>query len=290
MTGEGSDRSGPSSRRDWLRLAGVGAVAIVLSLIGFGVASRFEPSGGPVPPPPVAGDTTSTSSTTPATISPPTTSTEREETTSTTAQPQPGSLALSEESVDFGEDGESVELEVIHTSGAATTWSIASGHPGVSVSPSDGELGSGESVAVIVSLDRTQIEEGEFEANVTLSWDGGEAEARVIAVHEDNPIIHNPTATPSSVEVDGGGDCSPTRTTISARVRDTSELEQVIARWSPDGSDTVETPMSPIGGDVYEASIGPYSAAGTDSVKVVAFDSRDNAGGASISVTIAQCP
>ncbi len=287
MTGEGSDRPGAGSRRDWLRLAAVGAVAIVLSLIGFGVASRFEPSGGPAPP--VAGDSTSTSST-PVTISPPTTSIVREETTSTTAQPQPGSLALSEESVDFGEDGESVELEVIHASGGATTWSIASGHPGVSVSPSDGELGSGESVAVSVSLDRTQIEEGEFEANVTLSWDGGSAEARVTAVHEDNPIIHNPTATPSSIVVDGGGECSPTRTTISARVRDTSELEQVIARWSPDGSGTVETPMSPIGGDVYEATVGPYSAAGTDSVKVVAFDTRDNAGGASISVTIAPCP
>lgn len=288
MTGQGSDRAGPSSRRDWLRLAGVGAVGIVLSLIGFGIASRFEPAGGPAPPP-VAGDSTSTSST-PATISPLTTSTVREGTTSTTAQAQPGSLALSEGSVDFGEEGESVELEVIHTSGAATTWSFASEHPGVSISPSDGELGSGESVAVSVSLDRTQIEEGEFEANVTLSWDGGSAEARVTAVHEDNPIIHNPTATPSSVEVDGGGDCSLTSTTISARVRDTSELEQVIARWSPDGSDSVETPMSPIGGDVYEASIGPYSAAGTDSVKVVAFDSRGNAGGASISVTIAPCP
>lgn len=288
MTGQRPEQSGRSLPRDWWRVAAVGVVAVVLSLIGFSVASRFEPSGGSAAPP-VTGASTSTSST-PTTISPFVTSTVGEETTSTTAEAQAGSLALSEESLEFGENGENVELEVIHTSGAATSWSLASEHPGISVSPSEGELGSGESVAVTVTLDRTQIEEGEFEASVTLSWDGGEAEARVSAVHEDNPIIHNPTATPSSVEVDGGGDCTPTRTTISARVRDTSEVEQVIARWSPDGSGTVETPMSPVGGDVYEAAIGPYSAAGTDSVKVVAFDNRDNAGGASVEVTVTPCP
>lgn len=273
---------------DRLRLAAVGVVAVVLSLIGFSVSSRFQPP--PVPSQPVADQVTTTTGS-PTTLSAPTTTlSEAQRTTTTQEVLEDAALALSEELLDFGEEAGALELEVMHIGGGPGSWSLASESPALSFAPSEGRLAGGSAAGVTVTLDRSQIEEGEFEAPVTLSWEAGEIDAAARAVFEDDPIIHNPSASPSSVVVDGGGECAPTRTTVSARVRDTSEVDQVIARWSPDGSSARETAMRPVGNDMYEGLIGPFDTARTDDVKVVAFDVRGNAGGASVSLTIAACP
>lgn len=284
-----SERRSFSLREDWWRLAGVIVLGALLSLIGFSVASTLEPSGSPSP---VAAPEDTTTTSNPTTTSRPATETTvaREGTTTSGAASGPAALALSSTEVDLRDGGSAAALDIVHTSGGPASWSLTADHSGVTVTPSEGQIGPGESVSVEIELDRDQVEEGELSSAVTLTWAAGETSAQVTARLADNPIIHNPAASPASVDVDGGAGCSPTQTTVSARVRDTSELDRVIARWSPDGSSTRETVMRPVGEDVYEGSIGPYETARTDSVKVVAYDAFDNAGGASISVVVEACP
>ncbi len=284
-----SEQGTAPPRGDWWKLAGVAVLAVVLGLIGFNVASSFQPSTGPAAGPTSTEGRTTTS--TPGTSSPAIPSTTGSQPASTTEQViEEASLALSEENLDLGEDRDTAEVEVVHTGGGPGTWSIEAGHSAFSLTPSQGDLAAGETAPITVTLDRAQIEEGEFEAILTLTWGAGQAEVLVTAVHEDNPIIHNPSASPQSVQVAAGGACSPTQTTVSARVRDTTEVDRVIARWSPDGSSTRETIMRPVGNDIYEGLIGPFEVVRTDSVKIIAFDVRENAGGAAISLSVVECP
>lgn len=279
-----------SIRKDWLRLVGVVVLGGVLSLVGLNVASTLEPSGDPSPVGAAVESTTTTASSSPSTTESDVVTTEAPaETTTTAVSSEPASLALSNTELDLGSGG-SAALEIVHTSGGPANWSLTSDHPGVDVEPAEGELGPGDSVSIEVDLNREEVEEGEHVSTLTLDWDAGETSAQVVARLADNPIIHNPRAVPSSVRVAGSGSCSPTQTTISARVRDTSELDRVIARWSPDGSSTRETVMRPVGDDIYEGAIGPFEVARTDSVKIVAYDVLENAGGASISVVVEPCP
>ncbi|MGD2061941.1 MAG: hypothetical protein PVF87_13805, partial [Acidimicrobiia bacterium] len=124
---------------------------------------------------------------------------------------------------------------------------------------------------------------------IEVGWPQGETEVAVVATYESNPIIHNPQARPGEVQVDGGGECTATQTTISARVTDTSPLESVTVRWS-DGTRARETAMDDIGDDIYQTVIGPFTAAQTADVRIVAFDDRGNAGGAVVSVNVLPCP
>jgi len=92
------------------------------------------------------------------------------------------------------------------------------------------------------------------------------------------------------VEVSGSPDCLDTSTTISVRVRDRSPLETVVVRWSPDGGSNQETAMNDVGGDVFEAEIGPFTTVHSASVRMVAIDELGNAGGATIEVPVVACP
>lgn len=283
------ESSSDSDRGELLRLGVVGLVAVVLALIGFSVASRFEPSTGPGPV--LAGGpvdtTTSTTATTLASLGPGTSqapSSPQESTTTTTAAP--ATLSLSEEILDFGDGEDSMQLQISNTAGGSAGWELTADDPLVTVEPSSGTIEPAATFTVSVSIDRSQLPEGDFEASLNLSWPDGEASAGVVAAFEDNPVIHNPQASPGTVQVGG---CSPSQTTVSARVRDSSEVERVIARWSSNGSIIRETAMNPVGNDIYQGVIGPYEVVGSDTVKVVAFDVRGNAGGASVTVTVAAC-
>ena len=277
------------SRTDWWRLGAVGVTAVLLSLVGFSIASRYQPSGEALTPITDGDDVTSTSAAPTTTAVSPLPVPTEQTTTTTVGESEPAVIALSEEVLDFAEDQDSLQVELTHVQGSSTEWELLANESAVSFDPPGGDIAPGETVPVTVSLDRTQMGEGELEVLLTLRWPEGESTATVVAVSEDNPIIHNPQVTPSTLQVGSGAECSPTRATVSARVRDTSEIDQVIARWSPDGSATRETAMSPAGDDIYEGVIGPYEATGSDSVKVVAFDVRGNAGGASVSVAVVAC-
>lgn len=286
---EQPDKPSNEARTDWLRLGLVGVAAVVLSLIGFSVASRYQPAANSAQPAAGSAPETSTSSTTSTTEGSSAPLSSAESTSTTQRSSEPASLVMSPEVLDFGAETASIELEIVNDGGVATGWNLTSPSPGVGVNPAEGQIGPGETVVVAVSLDRSEATEGEFETTLALSWPDGEATAGVVAAFQDNPVIHNPSASPPTVQVAATSDCSPTRTTVSARVRDTSDIDRVIARWSHDGSATRETAMSPVGDDIYEAVIGPYEVVGSDSVKVVAFDEFGNAGGASISVAVVDC-
>lgn len=281
-----------SETGEWMKLAIFAVVALVMGVIGIAVSAQFEPIEPPptaavsVPTPGVAGNPTTTTSIT----QPSTTSRVGDSTTSTVGEAAPASLAASTDTVDFGADATSEVFDLANSGQQPAGWAIESSTDAISVSIGSGEIAPGESLTIEVSLDRSLIEEGELSETLTVTWSGGEAVVTAVGTHEDNPVIHNPQASPSEVRVEGDSSCSPTQTTISARIRDTSALESVVVRWSPDGSGSQESSMVPVGNDVFEGVIGPFSAAQAASVRVVAFDDRGNAGGATLTVNVIACP
>jgi hypothetical protein len=270
---------------EWPKLAAVAVVAIILAAIGWSVADSFEPGT-----PRVAAVVTTTT-TAPRVVDPSVTTTFGVSPVATTSPAETVVLGFSQEGISFGDDGETLEVQLTNDGDAAGAWSVVADHAALNVTPASGELGPTESLTLTITLDRAQVELGEFNSVISVSWDGGTAELSAVANVTDtvNPIIHSPRASPETVQVASGEDCSPTTTTISARVRDTSDLERVVVRWD-NGSGQVETTMSAVGDEMYEAKIGPFSAIGSVSARIVAFDVHGNAGGASASVTVTGCP
>jgi hypothetical protein len=196
---------------------------------------------------------------------------------------------VSTTTLDFGDEGTSAEFEIANSGGTPGDWALAATSDALAVSLGSGTLGPGDSTAIQVSLDRTRLaSEGELAESLTVTWAGGEIVVAAAGTHEDNPIIHNPRVDPAQIQFNDPG-CPVTQTTVSARIRDTSRLASVIVRWSPDGSGNVETPMNPVGNDMFEAVIGPFSTPQTAEVRIVAFDEHDNAGGADIPLEVVSC-
>jgi hypothetical protein len=269
----------------WRSMSLFFAVTIVIGLLGFAVSAQFQPHQLPTS---VVGEGTSTT-TIPASTSTTigvTSTTVVTDTTATTTASGPASLEVSTDTVDFGDEGTSAELGIVNGGANATGWTLASSSDALAVSAGSGQLAGGETVTIELLLDRGGIEEGDLEETLTLSWPDGDLEITVLATHEDNPTIHNPEASPATVEVEG---CDVTTTTVSARVRDTSPLEAVVVRWSPDGSGQREAAMEPVGDERFQGVVGPFTATGTFDVRVVAFDERGNAGGASIQISVTGC-
>lgn len=276
---------------EWVRWGIFAIVTLVVTLIGFAVSARFEPLD-PLPTVPAAenpdviGSTTTTS--TPGDTS--STTGGSPGSTSTTVASAPASLQVSTETVDFGGDGTVNEFEITNSGGQPGAFRLGVSTEAIALSVGEGEVNGGETVTIQMSLDREEIEEGDIEETVTVSWDGGESEIAITGSHEANPILHNPQASPGSVEVSGDDACTNTQTTVSVRVRDTSPLESVVVRWSPDGGAQRETEMSSVGNDMFEAGIGPFTTVQTAELRIVAFDDRGNAGGASATVSVVACP
>lgn len=284
--------TGSAPSPEWVSLGIVAVVALVVGLIGLAVSAQFEPLSPPstVPvgdAPPIAGDPTTTTSTS---IGPSPTTTTTIGSTSTTATPAPAAIELSTVTVDLGDDGSVASFEVTNTGGSPARWSLASSSNAITVSATEGELGAGDAITIDLSLDREQIEEGEISETLTVTWSEGQIPIAVVGTNEGNPIIHNPQANPPSVQVSGDPACSNLQSTISARVRDASPLESVVVRWSPDGSTEQETAMSPVGNDMFEGVVGPFTAVHTATVRIVAFDELGNAGGATTQVAVVACP
>lgn len=268
-------------------------VTVVVGLLGFAVSARFEPLDPPsngAPTGAISATTTTTSTTTTVPNSATTTDGGSTSTTVSSDTTLPGSITVSAESVDFGAEGIAGEFDIINDGGGPAGWSLESSTDAISLSSGEGETAGGESTAIDLSLNREEIEEGDLSETVTLTWEGGQIEIAVVGTHEDNPILHNPRASPSSVEVSGDDECTNTQTTVSVRVRDTSPLESVVVRWSPDGGGEQETEMTAVGNDMFETVIGPFTVERSATVRIVAFDERGNAGGANTTVSVEACP
>lgn len=275
---------------DLAKLAIFLVVTVVVGLIGFSVSGRFEPLETPLAEPDSASAPTpsTTTTTTPSDRETPTTSSV--DTSDTVEEPStPPSIEVLTESIDFGSEGTSGEFEVTNSGGSPGEIALSSSSEALALSAGNAEVAPGETATFQVSLNRGQIEEGEIAESITVSWPGGEAEVSAVGLQEDNPIIHNPQASPSEIQVDGGTECIAIQTTISARVRDTSPVDSVVVRWN-DGSNARETEMSDVGSDIFQGVIGPFDSAQTAEARIVAFDELGNAGGAVISVNVLPCP
>ena len=278
---------------EWMKLGVFALVALVVGLIGLAVSAQFEPLEPPptapvVDAPPIAGDTTTT--TTSTTIAPSSTTTAPDDSTSTTAAAAPAALTVSTDTVNFGGDGTVGSFELTNSGGRPGTWSLATSNDAIAVSATEGEVGPGETISIDLSLDREVIGEGDISEIITVTWSEGQISIALVGANEGNPILHNPQASPPSVEVSGDSECSNLQSTISVRVRDASPLESVVVRWSPDGSSEQETAMSPVGNDIFEGVVGPFTAVHTAAVRIVAIDERGNAGGATTQVAVVACP
>lgn len=276
-------------RPEWTTIAVFAAATLLIGLIGWGVSAALDGSGpqpttpAAEPAPVVVNPTTATTTlATPSTTQPP---------TPTTAAPPaaPASLEASTDTVDIGENETTAQFELRNTGGEPGEWQMASSSEAIAVSAGGGEIAPGEAVTIEVEVDREQLPEGDLSETLTVNWSGDEIEIDLVGTNEANPIIHNPQASPAAVEV-SNGDCPGTRTTISARIRDTSSLETVVVRWSPDGNGEQETEMESVGNDMFEGVVGPFTVAQATEVRIVAFDDRGNAGGASTAVNVNACP
>ena len=270
----------------WRPIAAYIAVSLILSLIGMGIAADFER----VTPTTTTTDEpliTRTPSTTTTTVAGATTTTAASSTTLEAAAP--GALQVSTESIDFGADSTTGQFQIGNAGATPGDWTMTTSSEALSVSIGSGTLEPGQSVTIDVALERNLLaSEGEISESLTVTWSGGEAVVAAVGSNVANPIIHNPQASPAEVKVDSG--CGGAHTTVSARIRDTSPLESVVVRWSPDGSGGTETAMNSIGDDMFEAVIGPFSTAQTADLRIVAFDALGNAGGAGVTVTVVPCP
>jgi len=285
----------PSLSPEWMRIGVFAAVALLVGLIGLAVSAQFEPLPAPSTVPVAegavaGGDSTTTTGATATTAPGLTSTTSAGPSTSTTAAGEPAAIGASSDTVNFGGDGTVAAFDLTNTGGRTGEWTLVSSTDAIAVSVGSGEVGAGDTVTIDLSLDRDEIEEGDISETLTVTWAGGQIPISVVGAHEANPVIHNPQASPPSVDVSGSPDCLNTETTISARVRDASPLELVIVRWSPGSGPERETAMGPIGNDMFEAVIGPFTAVQTASVRIVAFDDRGNAGGANIPVAVVACP
>jgi hypothetical protein len=266
-------------------------VTLVLGLLGWAISAQFDPLDSPatVPatqaPPEAAAPTATTvpDGASPSTTVPGTSP-------SSTAPAAPASFQVSTESIDLAGDGSAAEFELSNTGSQAGAWTAVSSNPAIALSAGEGELAGGDSVVIEMTLDRETVVDGDIAENITVTWSGGELVIPVTGTHDANPIIHNPQASPASVQVSGAAQCANTQSNISARIRDASPLESVAVRWSPDGSAEQETQMTTSGDDIYRGVVGPFTAVQTATLKIVAFDERGNAGGANLTLTVVACP
>lgn len=271
----------------WFRVALFVVVAVLVGLVGMAVATQFEPEA--FAPGATESSTDSTTTTTAETqqgsITTVVPATQPEVSTESTLSGEPAGFEVSTASIDFGDDATSREFEIVNTGGEEGSYTLGTSTTAISLSAPGGDLAPGESATIQLSLDRNDLSEGDIEESISVRWEGGQIEIAAVGSHVDNPIIHNPKASPSEVfATSSGSSCGPTQTTVSARVRDTSELATVAARWGG-----TETDMSPVGNDIFEAVIGPFANAQTLPVKIVATDEFGNAGGATIEVEVTAC-
>lgn len=275
---------------EWTKVGLFALVTLLVGLVGFAVSAQFEPLSPIATVPGTQPPATAATSTTSSVPDSSTTTAAGGGATSSTTAAAPAVIEVSTDSINFGSDATVNELELTNSGGRPGQWEIASSSEAIAVSPRQGELAGGETVTVELQLDRENVGEGDLAETITVTWSDGEQEIPVVGSHEDNPVIHNPQASPASIEVSGDPECSNTQTTVSARVRDTSALESVVVEWSPDGGAQDETAMAPVGDDMFEGVVGPFTVPGTVDVRVVAFDERGNAGGATTQIAVVECP
>ena len=286
----------PKGPRRWPALvAGVAAATLLATGAGIGLAVLGgEEAAAPGPDSTVATtaaatasttaaeSTTSTTDTTVTTVASaatdPTTSTAAA--TTTIATPIPGRLGLSTDVIDLGATESSGRVVVANGGGTTIEWALEAGEP-FSWSDTTGQLDPGDAVELTVSLDRSQLPEGDIEEVAAIGGDGGSGDVVVLARVERPPVIEIVRA-PTTV---------PCRTSVvpvvAAAIDDESELVDVKLEWSGPGDDG-ENDMSTDGNQGWIGRLELDPVPGMWNYTVTATDARGNSAVATAEVDF--CP
>lgn len=87
--------------------------------------------------------------------------------------PNTGSLTLSQNSLDFGNETTTLTFDVINTGSAPLNWQVAEDATWLTCNPTSGTTQEGEKSSVVVTVDRNGLERGNYAQTIAVSSDGG---------------------------------------------------------------------------------------------------------------------
>ena len=290
----------PKAPRRWPAVvAGVAAATLLATGAGVGLAVLGgEEAAAPGPESTVATTATApvstpttttaaptttastTSTSVASTSTDPATSTAAPTTTVTIPTPVPGRLDLSTDVIDLGATESSGGVVLANGGGTTIEWALDAGQP-FTWSDTTGQLDPGDAAELTVSLDRSQLPEGDIVEAASIGGDGGGGDVVVLARVERSPVIdivRAPTTIPCRTSV---------VPVVAAAIDDESELVDVTLEWSGPGDDG-ETDMSTdgTGGWIGRLQLDPVP--GLWRYTVTAVDARGNSADAGGEVTF--CP
>ena len=93
--------------------------------------------------------------------------------------PIAGKLSLSKTALNFNPTITQQSFSISNTGQGPLHWHLTEDAPWLTVAPTDGTLQSGKSVTVVVSVDRTGMDRGDYVHAIAVASDGGNAEVNV---------------------------------------------------------------------------------------------------------------
>ncbi len=87
--------------------------------------------------------------------------------------PSTGDLALSQNSVDFGNDATTLTFDISNNGNAPLTWQISEDASWLSCNPTSGTTQAGEKSSIVVNVDRNGMERGFYSQTIAVSSNGG---------------------------------------------------------------------------------------------------------------------
>ena len=98
-------------------------------------------------------------------------------------------IELSVTTLNFGKDALSLTFTVKNVSGQSLEWETKEGFDWLNVKPSKGKIESGTSLGITVTIDRSKLNVGDIETNLSLITDGHTRKINVTALKGPNPTI-----------------------------------------------------------------------------------------------------
>lgn len=87
--------------------------------------------------------------------------------------PATGSLVLSQNAMDFGNDATNLTFDILNNGSAPLSWQISEDASWLSCNPTSGTTQAGEKSSVVVSVDRKGLERGNYAQTIAVSSNGG---------------------------------------------------------------------------------------------------------------------
>ncbi len=110
--------------------------------------------------------------------------------------PSTANLVVSKNSFDFGNDATSHGLDISNNGSAALNWSITEDASWLSCSPTSGTVHAGEKAATIITVDRSNLDRGNYSQVIVVSSNGGSIDIHVSMSVQGITI----TATPDQLD------------------------------------------------------------------------------------------